>query len=268
MHTREKSMLFTIALLALGSTLGILVTGGLATTATTLTVPEGVLYYAMLHRQAGEFLGAAAIALFAWISFAQPRLRILGGVLCLGTALEGLLGVLPLESGVAMLHSCLAQALIAGAVALVLASSRGWSRPPQVIQDYGWPSLRSLSISLPLLVAIQVGLGAAFRNRMVGLMPHVIGAMLVSMFILIVGSFVLQQCKDHKALSGAGRLLMVATFVQVFLGLAVFTVRSMPSQQTGAILAMATAHVVTGAALLGASVVMGMQIRKNVVPKS
>jgi hypothetical protein len=91
--------------------------------------------------------------------------------------------------------------------------------------------------------------------------------MLVSMFILIVGSFVLQQCKDHKTLSGAGRMMMVVTFVQVFLGLAVFTVRSMPKQSTVAILTIATAHVVTGAALLAASVVLGMHIRRNVVPK-
>jgi hypothetical protein len=261
-------MLFGATILAALLTFTVLVTGGLATTASSLTVPEGVLFYSMLHRQAGEFAGAAVIGLFAWISFAQPRLRKLAGALCLGVVAEGLLGLMPLENSVALLHSCLAQLLFAGAIALVVKASPGWSREPQFIPDYGWPSLRSLSISLPLLVGIQVALGAAFRHRLLGLMPHVIGAMLVSMFILIVGSFVLQQCKDHKALSGAGRLLMVATFVQVFLGLAVFTVRSMPSQQTAAILAIASAHVVTGAALLGASVVMGMHIRKNVVPKA
>ncbi len=67
-------------------------------------------------------------------------------------------------------------------------------------------------------------------------MPHVIGAMLVTMIILVAGSFVLQQCKEHKTLAGLGRATMVATFVQVFLGLAVFTVRSMPQQSGDVIL--------------------------------
>jgi hypothetical protein len=209
------------------------------------------------------------IALYGWIAFMLRRQRILAGALLLGVVVQGLLGVLPLTSSLApVAHSCLAQTLFAGAVALVVGASPGWSREPQLIQDYGWPSLRSLSISLPLFIAIQVALGAAFRHRLLGLMPHVIGAMLVSLFILIVGSFVLQQCKDHKTLSGAGRTMMVVTFVQVFFGLAVFTVRSMPKQESGAILTIATAHVVTGAALLAASVVLGMHIRRNVVPKA
>jgi len=221
----------------------------------------------LLHRQAGEFVGVALVALFAWISFAQPRLRKLSGGLCLGVIAQGVLGVMPLGTIFALLHSCLAQFLFAGAAALVVATSPGWSREPQFIPDYGWPSLRSLSVSLPVLVALQIALGAAFRHRILGLMPHVIGAMLISMFILIVGSFVLQQCKDHKTLSGAGRGMMATTFLQIFLGLAVFTVRSMPKQETSAILAIATAHVVTGAALLAACVVLGMHIRRNVVPK-
>jgi hypothetical protein len=245
----------------------VLVTGGLATTAGSLVVPDDVMFYAMVHRHAGEYLGAAAVALFAWIAFTQQGLRKLSASLGVGVAVQGVLGALPPDSHVALLHSCLAQVLGAGAIALVVAASPTWSRPPQTIQDYGWPSLRSLSISLPVFVSIQVVLGAAFRHRLLGLMPHVIGAMLLTMFVLIVGSFVLQQCKDHKTLAGTGRALMVATFVQVFLGLAVFTVRSMPQQQTGAILSIASAHVATGAALLAVSVVMGMHIRRNVVPK-
>jgi hypothetical protein len=208
-------------------TFALLVTGGLATTAASLTIPEGVPTYALLHRQAGEYGGAVLIALYAWIAFTVPRQRILAGALGLGVVVQGLLGVMPLTSSFAPLaHSLLAQVLFAGTVALAVGASPSWSREPQLIQDYGWPSLRSLSITLPLFIAIQVALGAAFRHRLLGLMPHVIGAMLVSLFILIVGSFVLQQCKDHKTLSGAGRTMMVVTFVQVFFGLAVFTVRS------------------------------------------
>lgn len=244
----------------------VLASGAAATTAATLPAADAATYYALLHRQTGEYLGAAMAACFAWAAFAKPELRKFAGALCLGVVAEGLLGALPLTTVSAMLHSCLAQLLAASSVALVVAASKGYSRPSGTVQDYGWPSLRSLSIWLPVMIALQVAMGAAFRNRVLGLMPHVIGAMLISIFILVVGSFVLQQCKDHAALSMAGRALMVTTFVQVFLGLAVFTVRSMPPD-AGVILTAATAHVVTGAALLAASIVLGMQIRKNVTPK-
>lgn len=245
----------------------ILATGGVATTAGSLPDADATLRYALLHRQAGEYLGAAMAACLAWAAFANPRLRALSGALCAGVVAQGLLGALPLTSANAMLHSCLAQLLASGSVALVVASSAGYAHPAGSVQDYGWPSLRSLSITLPLLIGLQVALGAAFRHGVLGLMPHVIGAMLISIFILVVGSFVLQQCKQHAALSLAGRTLMVTTFVQVFLGLAVFTVRSMPPEPT-VILVTATAHLVTGAALLAASIVLGMQIRRNVTPKA
>jgi hypothetical protein len=253
-----------LAILAALLILAVMATGGLATTAGSLAAPDDLLFYTMLHRQAGEYLGAAIIAIYVWIAFAQPRWRTLSAALCIGAAAQGVLGMMPLGGNAALLHSCLAQVLFAASVGLVVAASPGWSREPQMIPDYGWPSLRSLSISLPTLIAIQVALGAAFRHRILGLMPHVIGAMLVAMFILIVGSFVLQQCKDHKTLSAAGRTMMVVTFVQVFLGLAIYTVRSMPREPAAAVLAISTAHVVTGAALLAASVVLGMHIRRNV----
>ncbi|MEO5924843.1 MAG: COX15/CtaA family protein [Bryobacteraceae bacterium] len=255
------------AILAVILCLAVLVTGGMATTATSLGVPEGVLYYAMLHRQAGEVLGAALIAVLAWIVFAKPKARMLAALLCLAAVLQGVLGALPLGTTAAVVHACLAQMLLAGTVALAASLSPAWDEPPQTIRDYGWPSLRSMALFLPVLVTMQVGLGAAFRHRILGLMPHVIGAMLVSMIILIAGSFVLQQCKDHKTLAGLGRATMVFTFVQVFLGLAVFTVRSMPPDAT-VILVVATGHVATGAALLACCVVLGMFVRKNVIPKT
>ncbi|MEP6960633.1 MAG: hypothetical protein ABI995_01040 [Acidobacteriota bacterium] len=268
-------MLFPAAIFAALLVLLILISGAIAATASSLTipVPDSFVMNVMLHRTAGEYGGAVAIALFAWLGIAiqHPKGKALAWILCLGVAVQGLLGALP-AAGYAggtlgLLHAFLAQVLLAGSAALVVRASASWSGDPQIIQDYGWPSLRSLSFILPLFVAMQVGLGAAFRQRILGLMPHIIGAMLVSLFILMVGAFVLQQCKDHPTLQPAGKTLMVATFVQVFLGISAFTVRSLPTQETTAILIIATAHVATGAFLLSASVVLGMQIRRNVVPK-
>ncbi|MEO8098123.1 MAG: hypothetical protein ABI811_10510 [Acidobacteriota bacterium] len=267
-------MLFPVAILAALLALLVLISGAIAATASSLTVPvpDTFVMNALLHRTAGEYGGAVLIALFAWIaiSLKQHGARRLSWLLCLSVAVQGLLGAIPADPAsmglVGTLHALLAQLLFAGSAALVVATSVSWSREPQIIEDYGWPSLRSLSVTLPLLVALQVGLGAAFRQHVLGLMPHIVGAMLVSLFILMVGAFVLQQCKDHPTLQPAGKTLMVSTFVQVFLGIAAFTVRSLPPD-TNVILTVSTAHVATGAFLLAASVVLGMQIRRNVVPK-
>jgi heme A synthase len=247
----------------------LLLSGALATTASTLGIPESVVFHLTLHRRMGEGAGALAIALLAWVAMKRPAVRKAAWGLCAGVAAQGMLGALPLASPLAgMAHAVLAQVLFAGGAMLAAVLPDSGMRPAQTVRDYGWPSLRSLAFLLPALVLLQIALGAAFRQRWLGLLPHVVGAILVSMFILIVGAFVMQQCKDHKVLAGAGRALMVVTFTQVFLGIAVYTVRALPKQEPGPVLTMAAAHVVTGAALLAVAAVLGLHIRRNVIPKA
>lgn len=246
-----------------------LVTGAIATTSVTLPPPNSAVDLILQHRNLARLASAIAIALLGWTAFKYPRLHRLASALLVGLILQGLLGEMP--NGVVgwggLVHSTLAQVLLVGALALVIQMLPNWQNPPQHIQDYGWPSLRSLAFTLPVLVGLQVALGAAFRQRMLGLMPHIIGAMVVSLLILMVAAFVLQQAKDHKALGLWARTMMVLTIIQVFLGIGVFTVRSLPNQEESTVLAAAAAHITTGALLFAASTVLGMQIRRHVRPK-
>lgn len=242
----------------------ILAAGALATTSRTLPDPTDALYFLNLHRMTGEYLGAAVIALYVWIAATRRQHRIFAAVMAAACTANGLVGV---TADLALVHSLLAQFLCAAAVVMIVAGAERDASTAKV-RDYGWPSLRSLSVVLPALIATQIALGAAFRQGVFGLMPHVIGAMLVTILVLTFGSFVLQQCKSHTILSAGGRTFMVVTFVQVFLGLAVFTARSLPTQETAAILVTATAHAVTGAALLAASLTLAVQVRRYVIPKA
>lgn len=246
-----------------------LITGAIATTAGVLPTPNGAVDLAIQHRLWARGASAIAIGLLAWISVKYPRLRKLAPLLILGIVLESALGEMP--NGVVgwggLVHATLAQILLAGAVALVVQLLPDWQREPQIVQDYGWPSLRSLARLLPVLVVLQVALGAGFRHHLSGLMPHIAGAMIVSIFILIVAAFVLQQAKDHQPLNLWARAMMVLTVIQVFLGIGVFTVRSMPETDTNVVLGTAAAHILNGALVLSASTVLGMQIRKHVRPK-
>jgi hypothetical protein len=184
---------------------------------------------------------------------------------------QGVIGSQPAIAGStrfpALLHAILAQVLLAGSVAIVVATSPPWRRVPEWVSDYGWPSLRSLGTVLPFFVMLQVALGAAYRQQVMGLMSHIVGAMLISLLILIVCAFTLQQCAAHAILRGFAKALMAITFGQIFLGIAAFTVRAVPALGTGSLLGFTAAHVAGGALTLASSVALSMQIRRHVLPR-
>ena len=250
----------------------VLISGALVTTAATFTPPfSNSIVSTGTHAHAGEYLGVAVLAIFLLVAFKEPATRGLAVALGAIVILEGFPGGPSPVPGAAnvpgLLHAVMAQVLFAGTVAVVILTAPAWKRAPEHVSDYGWPSLRSLAVLLPVLVLTQVFLGAAFRQRVSGLMPHIIGAMLVALLILIVCAFTLQQCPTHKILRASAKTLMVATFTQIFLGISAFTVRAMPKTDANAVLGFTAAHVAVGALTLAASIVLSMQIRRNVVPK-
>lgn len=262
----------TAVLLAAGSLI-IVASGSLVTTNATLAEPaKGLNFLSTGHRHGAMGLGAITLAFLVWISLTQKRLARFGWLLSAGIVIEGLLGTATVTPGephlMSALHATLAHVVTGGLVVFALMLSPVWERGPEYVRDYGWPSMRSLAIAVPLLVLVQVALGAAFRQQVLGLLPHVVGAMVVSLLILMLAAFVLHQFPEHTTLRPAARTLMVITFVQVFLGIAAFTVRSLRTQETAATLIIAAAHVSTGALTLSASMVLGALIRRNVQPKA
>jgi heme A synthase len=176
--------------------------------------------------------------------------------------LRPVLGSAPSSGGIA--HACLAQILFAMLAAVAMFTSSAWKSGAQPVADHGWPSLRSLAILTPALVLIQIGLGAAFRHKALGVLPHISGALLVMLVILMVCVFVMQQFPEHRPLRSAAVALLVVTAVQIFLGIGAFTARMVTTQNTPAVVASIGAHVVTGALTLAASLVLAIQIRRNV----
>src|SRR5262249_4227723 len=124
-----------------------------------------------------------------------------------------------------VLAACLAPLILAGVLAIALFTSQAWREGPERVQDYGWPSMRSLAISTPVLVLIQVSLVAMYRHKVIGLMSHLIGAMFIALMILLLGVFVLQQFPKHRTLAPAAKTFMTIGFTQVALGLAALTAR-------------------------------------------
>ena len=101
----------------------------------------------------------------------------------------------------------------------------GGKEDRRFVEDSGWPSLRSLAVSASVLTLAQVALGAGFRHRAFGIMPHIIGAIIVAMFLLIVATFVIVQFPKHAALSKGAWALIASPPLQIGLGVLAYIVR-------------------------------------------
>jgi heme A synthase len=86
----------------------------------------------------------------------------------------------------------------------------------------------------------------------------------VPLAILLAGMFVLQQFPKHRALRPAAIGLLTITLLQVFLGIAAYVARINAADYPLAMVLTTVAHVATGGLTLAASVVLAIQIRRNV----
>jgi cytochrome c oxidase assembly protein subunit 15 len=226
-----------------------------------------------VHRMAAMALSVLTLGLVLWLVVAdsRPEARRLGWITLAIAALEGVIGLSPVQSmlphtaGIA--HACLAQLFFAALIAIAVATSPAWTRGPELVSDYGWPSNRSLAILTPVLVLLQIALGAAFRQKALTLLPHVLGAMFVALVILLESIFVLQQFPTHRALRPAAKTLLGVAFGQVFLGISALTVKTMADDTALPVVVTVAAHVTGGALTLAATVVLSILVRRNVQPR-
>ncbi len=217
-----------------------------------------------IHEIVASVASVAIAILGIWMVAKQPAR--LGWTLLATVLIEGALGPLQQGPSLGILHACLGQILFAATVAAVVCTSSGWAKEPEMVADHGWPSLGGLGKITPVFVLGQIALGAAFRHKALGVMPHLIGAMVIVLLVLCICIFVMQQFPEHAGLRPCANLLMAIAFAQIFLGIAAFTVRTMSTKATAVVIGVTSAHASVGALTLAAAVVLHMQIRRHVRP--
>ena len=278
----EHPSLHRYAVLLAVCTLLLVAAGALVTSNEAgLSVPDWPLSYGRLmpemtggvlfehgHRMVATAVGMLTIGLAVWLWRVERRawMRRLGGITLAAVIVQGLLGGMTvkflLPPAVSVSHACLAQLFFATTVAIAVFTSRSWQRGPEIVADYGVPSLRTLAIAIPALVVAQIALGAAFRHRAIGLMPHIAGSMVVLLAILLEGVFVMNQFPTHTVLRRAAAVMLGVTAMQVFLGIAAYAARL---DAPGWVMVFTTVvHVATGALTLASAVVLSIQIRRHV----
>jgi len=246
------------------ATLCLIVSGAMV--ATENGTPEG------WHRAIGALVAVLVIGLGAALAITKTHewLRRLGRAAVAVTIADAGLGLLtgpasaPASPMASMAHAFLAPILLSLAAAIALATSRSWQCDPIFIQDQGWPPLRGVARNTLVLVVIQVGLGAAFRYGSIGVMVHILGALIVVVFILTL-VVLITLMPEHPTLRPAAITLGVVTFVQIFLGLTVVSMGSAKAN-AGVAAGVAAAHVATGAVTLAATLVVALEVWRNVRP--
>ena len=262
MPSRQVNLL---SILAAVSVFVLLIAGAAVTS--SLDQPK-LLWLSGLHRTAAMVVTPLVIVVIGLVTAlfrsASPALSRFSWILLVALLCEVWLGY---RTTLWTAHAILSALLFAGVSVIALVTSPSWQREPEFVRDYGWPSLRFLSAAAAFLVAVQVGFGAAMRHNATGVLPHLLGALIVAIFIIIVGVFATNQFPKHATLRPLAVTLMVITGVQVFLGMAAFLMKMMNLSASAAWLAVSVSHVATGNLTLAFSVMLAIEIRRNVRPR-
>jgi len=237
---------------------------------------KGGVFYEHGHRMIASTVGFLTVILAVWLWRAERRawLRRLGLIAVVAVILQGVLGGMTvlflLPRAVSISHACLAQLFFSTTVAIALFTSPGWQKGPTIVEDSAWPSLRSLTVTASVLTLAQVALGAGFRHRAFGILPHIVGAIVVAMFILAVATFVIVQFPKHAALTKSAWVLIGITGVQIALGVVAYIVRlnHWESAPTAMLVASTVTHVAFGALTLASTIALTLEVFYHVRPRA
>jgi heme A synthase len=191
-------------------------------------------------------------------------------------AVEGLLGLPSLRSQnivwAQVAHAVVAHVLFAAAVVIAVMTAPGYAaRADELLEDRGVPSLRTLAWITAASVVVQVALGAAYRHKALGVVPHIVWAFAAAILVMMLATFALTTEEIPAGMKFWAVIALSLTGVQILLGVAAYFSR-VANADLGALapsLAFATsAHVATGGMVLGACAALWAHIRMRMAPVS
>jgi cytochrome c oxidase assembly protein subunit 15 len=235
----------------------------------------GGIRYEFAHRVVAGLVAVLTLTLAVWLwrgSIRGPARR--WGWIALGLVLaQALLGAARVLLGhaavIATVHASLAQIFFITVVGLTLMTSDWWQRDLPMLDDTGSPRLRSLTVWLTAVILVQLVLGAGFRHGAFGILPHLIGFLVVTFMVIWAGR------TANKRFGQVGDIrrwvvMLHATFgTQVILGFlaywAVSQARLAP-QPVLLYVIIEVAHVVMGALVLASSVLLALSCLRLIRP--
>ena len=243
----------------------------------------GGIFYEHSHRLIASMVGLLIVVLATWLWRTEPRhwVRRLGYIAVAAVVTQGILGGITvlwfLPDVISIAHAGLAQLVFCLTVSIALFTSPGWRRaytgkrtPPANNRP-----LQAIAMLTTALVYTQILVGATMRHTDAGLAipdfplafgqlvppfwnpqiaihyAHRVGALVVSAFVLATVGHVLYHHVSRPELRRPSLLLAALLAIQITLG--ALTVLS------GKHYVINSLHVVTGALVLGTSLVLALR---------
>jgi len=232
--------------------------------------------YEYSHRFLAGIVGVTTflLAVWIWLRDGRPWMRRLALVMFAGVVAQALIGgvrvLLPAYKPlIAVPHALIAQSFFGLVVSVVVFTSRNWIAARAIKSDAGSPSLRGLSTISVGAVLIQLVLGAAFRHQAFGIVPHIVGAVAVTVVVVWTSSIAIRRHGDIASLRRPAVVGIGLVFIQLCLGVGAYLARVASQgdpQPLEPMISLTAAHLVVGALTLATMLVLTLRAGRLLLP--
>jgi cytochrome c oxidase assembly protein subunit 15 len=227
----------------------------------------GGIRYEYSHRVFAAFVGCLTIGLAVWLWRAEKRawMRWLGLAALGGVIAQGILGGLTVKTyqlpPVSAAHGTLAQLFFSTLVAIAVFTGSWWQGELPEFEDPGSARIRTLVLWTLAAVFGQLILGAAFRHKGFGIIPHLVGAVVVTILVFVTAGALKRRFAQVAALRRCALYLHILIGVQLLLGAGAYWSRLYSAgfpQPIAVMVTLTVAHTVTGALVLAVTLVTAL----------
>lgn len=236
----------------------------------------GGIRFEYSHRVIAGIVSIMTLVLAIWITARdrRPLAKRLGWIaLALVVAQAVLGGIRVLEADPfisATAHATLAQIFFITLVGIALYVSPWWRSELPHLEDSGSPRATTLGWWTTIVILAQILLGAAFRHGLLGIVPHLIGAGVVTVMVVWTGRVVKSRFRGVRDLRRRVMWLHLFFGIQILLGFAAWwamTSGIAAVQPTFLYVTLTAAHVVGGALTIAASVLLALTCQRLTRPE-
>ena len=228
------------------------------------------------HRMIAGAVGILTILLVIgiWVKDSRRWVRWVGFAAVMAVVAQALLGGITvlffLPVAISTAHATLGQIFFCLTASLAFFTRPNWRWDEAKLDDPSSPSLQQVTAVMTGAILVQLALGGAYRHAGMGVVPHIVGAAVVTLLVAWVVSRILTHFAQQPALARPALLLGGLLMVQIVLGVESYMLkmaaRGAP-QPLPPVVGITTTHVAVGALTLVTSLYLTYQTHRFLAPR-